>query len=61
MITITPYVEVKARLLRDQLDSYRHMLPMMSDEEDAEILQGIIEKTEEELHRVEDARARRSD
>jgi hypothetical protein len=56
MSTITPYVEVKARVLRDQLNSYRHMLPMLSDEEDARTLRDVIERTEEDLRRVEDTR-----
>jgi hypothetical protein len=56
MITITPYVEVKARVLRDQLNSYRHMLPMLSDEEDARVLRDVIERTEEDLRRVKHAR-----
>jgi hypothetical protein len=56
MITITPYAEVKARLLRDQLNSYRHMLPMLCDEEDARVVRDIIERTEEELRRVKHTR-----
>jgi hypothetical protein len=56
MITITPYVEVKARVLRDQLNSYQHMLPMLSDQEDARVMRDLIERTEEELRRVKHAR-----
>jgi len=60
MITSNLYVEIRARLLREQLDSYRHVLPMVSDEEDAGLLQGLIERTEEELRNVEESRPRMS-
>jgi hypothetical protein len=60
MITVTPYVEVSTRLLRDQLDSFRHMLPMLTDEEGAGILRGIIERTEEQLRRLEGTKRRAS-
>jgi len=55
MITVNPYVEVKARVLREQLDRYRRVLPMLTDQEDAEFLRGVIERTEEELRDVENA------
>jgi hypothetical protein len=61
MITMTPYAEVKARLLRDQLDRYQRALPMLTDEEVAGFLRGVIERTEEELQRVEDSMPRTSD
>jgi len=56
MITVNPYVEVKARVLRDQLDRCRRVLPTLTDEQDAGFLRGVIERTEEELRKVEKAK-----
>ena len=56
MITVKPYVEVKARVLRDQLDRCRRVLPTLTDEEDAGFLRGVIERTEAELREVEKAK-----
>ena len=44
MITVTPNVEVKARLLRE-LEGYRRLLAM-TDDRDARTLRGIIRRTE---------------
>jgi hypothetical protein len=56
MITVTPYVEVKARVLRE-LEGYRRLLAM-TDDQDARTLRGIIRRTEEDLRGTEHHRGR---